>query len=184
MKKIILGLIIGLVVGISTPVVALYAEEYSIIQNPFPIFVDEERQEIESLNINGTTWLRLGDVGKVLEVSILFDEANRQIDISTSENVPPNKEEGTTTPNIPEVKQYTPDGLLIIDYDDVQYVRFCDMHSKYEGVDIKIVDRENKTVDLLKNNQVIFKNIGYSVINGLTCFELNYYKNSILPLIQ
>jgi hypothetical protein len=182
MKKFILGLIVGLMIPIAT----VYATEYTIIQNPFPIYVDKEQQDVDALNINGSTWLRLGSVGGVLGVSVLFDEVNNQINITTEESTTTTDETGSIESSVQNTAEskFTPDGLeahYSHMYNGIYVVPFTYFNAKYEPQGYRITKlRLALPVCLYKGDNIILEGVekfGNAV-------EYDYYVNTILPLIQ
>lgn len=186
MKKFILGLIVGLIL----PVSMAYASDYVISQNQFPVFVNGTRQDVDALNINGSTWLRLGDVGSVLGASVVFDEVSKQISIITSDSsVESVESEVTTLSNEDQTiarSKFTPDGIEAYYSEDnkVYYVICTDFNAKYESqgyrIRINVLD-SSKPVCLYKNGEIILQGVDKKESGGM---EYDYYVNTILPLIQ
>ena len=63
MKKTIIGFILGSVVFGTAGV---FAGQYAVTPNPFPIKLDGENVEIEGYNINDTTYFKLRDIASVV----------------------------------------------------------------------------------------------------------------------
>jgi hypothetical protein len=77
-KTLAIGLIIGIMLGMG-----VFAVEYVINPNPYPIVVNGQQQDIQALNIDGFTYMKLADAAKVLNTSVKFNEATEQIEINT-----------------------------------------------------------------------------------------------------
>jgi hypothetical protein len=76
------SLVIGLVIGATLFSGTAYAiEGLNVSPNPFPILIDNVQTAIEAYNINGFTYVKLGDIGKVTNTSVKFNEVDRQIEI-------------------------------------------------------------------------------------------------------
>jgi hypothetical protein len=77
-KTLAIGLIIGIMLGMG-----VFAVEYVINPNPYPIVVNGQQQDIQALNIDGFTYMKLADAAKVLNTSVKFNEVAKQIEINT-----------------------------------------------------------------------------------------------------
>jgi hypothetical protein len=90
MLKRLQGFIIGfftcavLLSGISFAV-----DELHVAPNPFPILIDGVVTPIEAYNINGFTFLKLGEIGKATNASVKFNEVDRQIEVQKNANEVP-----------------------------------------------------------------------------------------------
>jgi hypothetical protein len=83
MKYRLQGLFVGLLLSILVIGAPTFAEDVlKVVANPFPIYVDGSQENIEALNINGFTFLKLGDFGKVGLV-VKFNETERKIEVTT-----------------------------------------------------------------------------------------------------
>lgn len=101
MKKFILGFILGAMIFGFT---AIYAEEsLHIFQNPFPIIVNGSKQDIPAYNIDGFTYMKLADIGKILGVKVIFNETDKQIEITKKES-----EKVVTEDTIPIISNIPP----------------------------------------------------------------------------
>ena len=86
MKKFICGLIIGLLMATCLTV---YAGDLIVNPNPFPILVNGVKQDIEAYNINGSTYLKMAQVGLVTGAVVEFNTEKKQIEITTDFMKPP-----------------------------------------------------------------------------------------------
>jgi hypothetical protein len=80
MKKILIGLIAGII--LTTGVFA----ELSVLINPYPILFNGQPAEVEAYNINGRTFLALGDVAKYFNATATLNETTKQIEINSIKN--------------------------------------------------------------------------------------------------
>ena len=195
MKKFLSGLIIGVLITTSLTVYA--AVEYSIIANPFPIYVNEKMEDVEALNINGSTWIRLGSIAKVLNASVIFDEVSSQINITTGGNnvsesaTNETQIDSNTMPQSTEKPNYyTKDGLEMMDYRDTNYIKLGKVMKASPGIHIQY-DGETRIAALYKSWQsfedgkdAIIESIPYILVSDRAWIDYDYYTDTILPLIQ
>ncbi|WP_372997400.1 stalk domain-containing protein [Lutispora sp.] len=50
--------------------------------NQFPIFINGEKAEVEAYNINGRTYLALGDIAKYFDATVVFNDTDKRIDVN------------------------------------------------------------------------------------------------------
>jgi len=209
MKKIISGLIIGMLITLSINVFA--AGELLINPNPFPIHVDGQEQNLEAYNINGSTYIKLSDIPKatnnVLEVK--FDQENKRININTQKDTEANISLQNTEgeEKVSEIVEQTPDGLPVQYFDGEPYVNIMrEFYKKYGNVNNeKFYNIEEKWIPEGKSENyrlklytehpsgstkpptVLLENIPLEIkgeIKTPSYVSLDYYVNTILPLIQ
>jgi hypothetical protein len=77
-KTYIAFLLVGLILGVSLPVVAA---DLRIIPNSFPVLINNVITPIDGYNINGYTYLRLADFKK-LGLNVTFNVTKKQIEIT------------------------------------------------------------------------------------------------------
>lgn len=82
LKSFILGMIVGALFFGGLSVVA---QQYSIVPNPFEVFFNDHKIDIEGYNINNSTYFKLKDIGQYVGFDVDF--ANNQIQISTIDKV-------------------------------------------------------------------------------------------------
>lgn len=93
-KQFIIGLLIGTILFSSIGVCA--EEVLNVIANPYPVFVNGQEIQVEAYNINGFTFLKLADVGKVLDSTVSFNETEKRIEITS------NKKDSSTPSTLPD----------------------------------------------------------------------------------
>ncbi len=191
MKKFLSGLLIGVLITASVTVYA--AVEYNIIPNSFPIYVDEKKEDVEALNINGYTWIRLGSISKVLNASVIFDEVSSQIIITTGGN---NLGESDQTKTVCESRTekptyYTEDGQEMAEYEGKKYTRLTYLIPTAKGEGFLLWDSENKKLIIYKSKESyengdnpVIDSVPYTPIEGRAWVEYDYYTDTILPLIE
>jgi len=129
-KQSIVAFVLG---ALLFSVVPVFAEKvYQILDNPFPIKVNGVLKDIESLNIDGFTWIKLTDVGKAFgdHVKVKFNESDKQIEISEDEN---SNENETYT----EIEN---DGIQGYIYENRTYLNYHSINKKYPNIVLKMGD--------------------------------------------
>jgi len=153
-KQFIIGVLIGAMLFSSIGVCA--DEVLNVIANPYPVFVNGQEIQVEAYNINGFTFLKLADVGKVLNSTVSFNETEKRIEITE------NKKERTDDDYLVEsssVEKTTKDGLDGIIYNDIFYASLFDLEEKYQmnkGTGYEIgFDGKNYIVTNVKTNKSV-----------------------------
>ena len=79
------GAIIGFIAGglLFSASLVFAQTQYNILPNPFPVMINGAAGEVEGLNINGYTYLKLADL-KATGLVVKFNETERQIEITTN----------------------------------------------------------------------------------------------------
>ncbi len=119
MKKYIAGLITGLIIAVSFTTYA--AVQLKVVPNPYPIFINNSKANVQGYNINGSTYLKLSDL-KTAGLDVKF--ADSKINIASAVTKPntngsPSAEQGYTNKNIDGFKVFQKDGKEYIKYGDV-----------------------------------------------------------------
>ena len=78
MKKFLSGLIVGLLVSVS---LTAFAVQLKVVPNPFPVFINGDKAQVDAYNINGSTYLKLSDL-KTAGLDVKF--ADSKINIASS----------------------------------------------------------------------------------------------------
>ena len=153
-KQFIIGLLIGAM--LFSPIGVCAEEVLNVIANPYPVFVNGQEIQVEAYNINGFTFLKLADVGKVLNSTVSFNETEKRIEITE------NKKERTDDDYLVEsssVEKTTKDGLDGIIYNDIFYASLFDLEEKYQvnkGIGYEIgFDGKNYIVTNGKTNKSV-----------------------------
>jgi hypothetical protein len=198
MKK---GFIIGFIIAAFLFGGITYAAEELIVNpNPYPVLINGVETPVEAYNINGFTYLKLADMSKA-GLLVKFNETDKRIEIGSTNLEPkPTKEESTVN-DTPEKITSTPDGITMIDtYEGKQYIgeAYIDKKVKEKGYAFVQNINTNQWM-LIKGNlpdfkfridskeseyTVILDNIPTTATYGYDSVEINYYINTILPLIQ
>ena len=202
MKKFISGLIIGLMISVSIS----FADSYNIVPNSFPIYVNGTQQSVEALNINGTTWIRLGSISGILGASAVFDEVSKQINIDTiggeakvsmteDEFKAAEEAEALADKKAAEAyektkpKYYMEGTLDMMDYKDKKYVN---VNTAFNKLNIFPIFDEKSEVLTVYESKESYNNgdlpkivsVPMIIVGGKYWIEYTYYNNAILPLIQ
>lgn len=155
-------------------------EEYRVKNNSYPIIVNGKETQVEALNINDFTYVKLRDVGNALGglVNVKFNEVSEQIEIdSTINTITPNVSLPTNDENIDNITTFEKDGLTIYVKDNVEYISIKDIMSvdNLQGI---FWDSDNK--------KLTYKNlvIPIVVIDSNTCTSYDFYINILKPLTK
>lgn len=81
MKRFIAGFITCLIL-LSTILMTGFAEDaLAVFLNKFPIYINGQQVEVESYNINGRTFVSIGDVAKLIGATVVNNEVDKKIEI-------------------------------------------------------------------------------------------------------
>lgn len=204
MKKYIAGLITGLIIAVSFTTYA--AVQLKVIPNPYPIFINNAKANVQGYNINGSTYLKLADL-KATGLDVKFTDNKINVTSAVTEpnsNGSPSTEQGYTNKNIDGFKIFQKDGREYIKYQNIINF-FGDKHNngyKIGGISEQlnkpeIYEKDTKywkSVSL----QIIYKNSSKLVFPYIPCeyiatdssgvftvfITLDNYKKYIQPLIN
>jgi len=187
-KQFTVGFLIGSVLFSTLGVFATNELGLTIKLNQYPIFFNGEQVAVEGYNINDYTYMKLGDIGKVLKIPVVFNQTNGHIEIArVTENI-------TVTQGVYETEQIdkvdiktlnpyeqsrnknvekTSDGLPIVYIDGGQYVPTRYIGSKYNqyvkpdkysGKQLAVgyttkINKDNDTLSLYKKDLTQLENI-------------------------
>lgn len=189
MKKYISGLITGFIISLC---MVGFAAELSVIPNPFPVLFDGVVTAVEGYNINGYTFLKLGDF-KAAGLTAKLNETDKQIEItSATSTAAPTAQANTLTGGIGTMSTITakpvstPDGITRIDESDGKYyISFSQIQAKCleRSYDFTFDIPTEKWI-LKKDSTVILSDIPFINFHGRDSIEYNYYVNTILPLTE
>lgn len=77
----------GVLIGASLPSAVMAAEDYlKAVPSPQEFFVDGHRVELEAYSIGGHNYVKLRDVGQLVDFSVAYDAATNSVRISTEES--------------------------------------------------------------------------------------------------
>ena len=198
MKKFILGFVCGAIILGAVGVVA----ELLVSENQFPIFVNGERQEMESFLINGRTFLPLRAMGDALGVEVYWNEELSQIEVgmtrggnnlSNEQNIV-NNEQNNEPNNIPNDDIYSP-GIREREVRQSNLagvsIRWYDGEWWYQTASIQSINRNYRLqhssgtlVDMSSQREVVLENVPIRniPISGPVISATNLHKY-IIPII-
>lgn len=192
MKKIIIGFIVGALMFSIMPVMA--QEGLIVVPNPFPVVIDGVVTEVEGYNINGYTFLKLADFGKV-GLTVKFNETQGQIEIETKEKAVITPEPMPDKGDDDMVERYMENGYEVIKKDGVEYYL---MGSTMDIIRPKgyrfFYDSETQKYSLTYNDDypamaisravVVLEDIPYIIFGDRSYIPKNYYINVVLPELE
>jgi hypothetical protein len=136
---------------------------------------------IEAGQVNGSTYVKLRDIAEPMGGVVGYDSATKTIDINTNEGV---NTMSTTTEKITQ----TPDGITQIDtWEDKQYIGALYIRNKIKEKSYDFtLNTKTESWQVVKGSEVILDNVPVTMLTGFGYggVEVNYYINTILPLIQ
>ena len=187
-KQFTVGFLIGSILFSTLGVFAANELGLTIKLNQYPIFYNGEQVAVAAYNINDYTYMKMGDVGKVLKIPVVFNQTNGHIEIArVTENI-------TVTQGVYETEQIdqvdiktlnpyeqsrnknvekTSDGLPIVYIDGGQYVPTRYIGSKYNqyvkpdkysGKQLAVsytteINKDNDTLSLYKKDKAQLKSM-------------------------
>lgn len=89
LKKLTIGIVIGLLIGLSSNVFAAVGDRIEVIISQFTISVDGVEQELDAdiLNRDGTTYLPLRTIANMLGKDVVYKADTKGIELNTPESV-------------------------------------------------------------------------------------------------
>lgn len=175
MKKYISGLLAGII--IATSLTAFAAAQLKVIPNPYPVFVDGTKANVQGYNINGSTYLKLSDL-KSAGIDAKYNKDKKQIEVkmavdSTSKAEPTTDYEGNSSIDFSDAETIsktnptilfegdnfeitTLNGMKAIRYKNGTYVCEEDL-SKRTGIISRLNGDIRNTISLYKDGTVILK---------------------------
>ena len=97
MKKFFAGLITGIIIAISFTTYA--AVQLKVIPNPYPVFINNTKANVQGYNINGSTYLKLSDL-KSAGIDVKFKDSKINVTSLFSAETVPDQSNGDST--VPE----------------------------------------------------------------------------------
>lgn len=193
-RQLIIGICIGaLLFGIIPTFAENLLSNLQIKNNPFPIFVNGNQEKVNAYNIDGYTYLKLADVGKLLNATVKFNETESKIEITKKEDgnmsdklsepfgeykAKEMREESLrkrteVSTDVPQI--YEKNGIKITKIDNVEYVFWTEIHAllNKHGFLNSEFDRE-KFYEIVPN--IEYKNSTY--------YLYSFIEQHILPYIE
>lgn len=145
---------------IAAPTAIASVKEYILKDSPFPVLVDGQAYEgnLPILNYEGNTYVPLKALGDLLDSKIEFNAELKQVEISKSPSVTPDKEPEEVTNNfvskVPDSWKRSSDIYQVIDGDE--YVWFAMLVGEF-GNNSLILSEDNSKLSLVNSNSKIIK---------------------------
>ncbi|MDP4180481.1 MAG: hypothetical protein Q8942_05235 [Bacillota bacterium] len=160
MKKILLGMILGIFISSTTLIFA--AEVLKVTNNSFPILKDGTEVKLSAKNINGSTYLKLRDASTLLNIPITFE--NKKIYIGSMTPVADN-----------EIKPFY--------IEKVKYVLFKDIEAQITRANITCeLNESESTMIFSKNNTTV--STKYMLLMNNKYIIYDFYEKSIMPMLK
>lgn len=181
MKRILLGLVIGLLVGTAGTALAANSDTVQAVFSKYNLKINQNNAvEIEPIVYKSTTYLPVREVANMLGYDVTYKADSRTIELTVDEAEQPQQNEKDvdqvidTPVNLDEwielrgfavpykliVEQNRENSnILEIKKEDGTIMFTLDSLSLNEGIDIKAITPENKEIRVLKFNGITFLNI-------------------------
>lgn len=212
-RYLIVGLCIcALLFGIFPSFAEDILSSIQIKNNPFPIFVDGKQEKIQAYNIDGYTYLKLADVGKLLDATVKFNENESKIEITrngggivkTPEEIEEfakkgqelarqQEEDANKSVNERKLKaleirdNLKSNEINIINKDGNEYVwaeNLSVLFRKQYKLDF-VRDKKNNVASLSnEKGELLLDSIPLVDVYGIDCIPIEYYKENIEPLLK
>jgi len=143
----------------------------NVVLNPYPVYVNGSQVEVEGYNINDFIFLKLSDVGKCFDSTVLFNQTENRIDVNSNVTVLNMSatedlisivqfDVETENPVGAEFVEYK--GCRVLKYNNRYYVSSGDLYKPF-GIIPLSVDENNKMFKL-GDKKVIVSSTDYKNI--------------------
>lgn len=177
MKKYFAGLITGIIIAISFTTYATV--QLKVIPNPYPVFINNTKANVQGYNINGSTYLKLADL-KATGLNVKFADSKITIASATSKTDPDSNSNNALKNTVYSYKTdrkvdnfpiYQKNGIDYIDFSDISnYFVAKEFESNDEDIsegNIKFIRYDISTQLSGENTMSIsIKKSGLDTING------------------
>lgn len=92
MKKFFAGLITGIIIAISFTTYA--AVQLKVVPNPFPVFINGDKAQVDAYNINGSTYFKGTDF-KAAGLDVEYNKDKKQIEVKSTSGLKDNNSGST-----------------------------------------------------------------------------------------
>jgi len=179
MKKFVLGFIVGALLFTALPIGAAI-EEYICYKADYKVMVNGVEyisEDLPILNYKGYTYAPFRSILEAAGLTVDWNGELRQASVTTPK-----------TQESEDVKM-TSDGITIHNIDGVDYVLMGDVCLKYPEFTFgKASDYspDNKTMAFIRESDEyeLISNMPYHLFKGRTYVTVEYYENTILPIIR
>ncbi len=80
-------ILFGVLLGITLKINVFADNQLDITRSNFPIFIDDQKTDIDAYNINGSTYMKISDFNEKTSLEILFNEEENTINIYNPTNI-------------------------------------------------------------------------------------------------
>lgn len=183
MKKFFAGLITGIIIAISFTTYA--AVQLKVIPNPYPVFINNTKANVQGYNINGSTYLKLSDL-KSAGLDVKFADSKINVtSLFSAETVPvQNNEDSKSSLNIThlqdgyEFETITYKGYTAIVFNKNTYIKCSEFNKKF-NITMKITGSSN-SLRLFQNDVLILQTKDASPDNYVDYDGFIYYNINLL----
>lgn len=179
MKKFTMGFLTAALLFTAIPVGAAI-EEYICYKADYKVMVNGTEyisNELPVLNYKGNTYAPFRSILEAAGLTVSWNAELSQAEVTVPDTTVAKKSTGITQ---------TPDGITQIDtWEGKQYISFTKIQLavRPKGYDL-MFDIHGKTWKLVKGDEVIMGNVPVTMVYAHDSVEVDYYINTILPLIK
>lgn len=190
-KQFIAGFLACLIL-LSAIFITGYAEGITAIINPFPILFDGQPAQVEAYNINGRTFLALGDIAKYFGATAKLNEVTKQIEVNTNVVTEEVKSMSTATEIEYDYTTKLPVGAEVIEYKGCKsavkyneniYLSLADLKSKF-GIKSVYLNVKAHTETFMKDESTVIVDLkvtgnSFLTSNGYPYYNVNLFSELI-----
>jgi uncharacterized FlaG/YvyC family protein len=187
MKKFLIGVLIGCLLMMTTPVLAdSILQSIDVVLNGVNVQLEGEDVDVNSILYNGSTYLPMRKVAELVGKDIEWKQETMTANIVERREI-----ETMETDEFIIHYNENDDSDFYAEKDGEVFLlawRIGELMDK-DGVNGKYgIDINNLHVGNVrfydKDGETVIENIPYEMINDRICISKDYYENTILPLIQ
>ena len=191
-KDILIGFIIGSLLVTTTPVLAnTILQQINVVLNSVNVEINGEKLDSSSILYNGTTYLPLRKIAEAVGKDVEWEQSTMTANIVEKGDIKLNNE----TSVVENTDLETSDGIIIRVIKNNKYINLEDCYKKYNNEeskkikvltpDGKIITNFNETISLFINDTLVLESIEHISLGKFQVYvEVDYYENTILPLIK
>lgn len=191
-KDIIIGFIIGCLLMTTTPVLAnTILQKIDVVLNSVDVQVNGEKLEADTILYNGSTYLPMRKVAEAVGKDIEWNQDTMTANIIEKSDIKLNNE--ITIVENTDLK--TSDGIKIKVINNKNYINLEDCYKKYNDEENKKIKVSNKNGEIITdlddiiclyiNDELVLESIEHIRLGRFQVYvEIDYYENTILPLIK
>lgn len=193
-KYLVIGLLFGIIITSVSPVLAdTFMQKIDVVLNTVNVQIEGNKLDTDTILYNNTTYLPMRKVAEAVGKDIVWNQNTMTANIVEKTDEDTKLNNNINTVQNTELK--TSDGIPIKIINGKQYVYTFDYYKVYNNEDNKKINYnlpdgtmiDSKTTDSMNmyiNGEEVLTGIPYLNIDWALYIEVDYYENTILPLIS